>query len=241
MIKLDGTECYFVPPSSKYGLAEIIPKYVTENSFTFIARCKIDWDSMEEGELSQEGGILMKNGQHMGIAAFKNDGNRYIKCSLWVQDRKGETKCIEKHFILTDEAKDKEYFISFRHDFKNKKLRVGNYDYFEEMTYKGHTVIDYSDSWLFIGAANAFESCNEEHRHYFRGEISFVSVHSEYLSDDAIKEIAHAYGNRTKLKKLQNLNTVLFSDFSIRTDYKVYDNSDNGNHIILYDKNWLNS
>ena len=94
---------------------------------------------------------------------------------------------------------------------------------------------------MWVGAANAFKTCAIEHRQYFRGSISYVSVHSEYLSDLDIKKI---YGNTTsisELKKLQNENTVLFSDLKIRTPYKVFDNSDNGNHLIVYDEKWLES
>ena len=71
MINFTGENCYFVVPESKYGLSEIVPKYVTENSFTFCVKCKPDWDSMVEGEASAEGGLVMKNGQHMGIGCFQ--------------------------------------------------------------------------------------------------------------------------------------------------------------------------
>ena len=42
MIEFKGDSCYFVVPESKYGLSEIIPKYVTENNFTFCIGCKPD-------------------------------------------------------------------------------------------------------------------------------------------------------------------------------------------------------
>ena len=37
--------------------------------------------------------------------------------------------------------------------------------------------------------------------------------------------------------KITKRYTVLFSDLKIRTPYKVFDNSDNGNHLIVYDEN----
>ena len=241
MINFTGENCYFVVPESKYGLSEIVPKYVTENSFTFCVKCKPDWDSMVEGEASAEGGLVMKNGQHMGIGCFVNGGQRYFRASLWVQDRKGFISAIEKHLPVTTEEKDKEYFITFRHDFVKKRVVIGNYNHYVEMTYNAASPIDYSNSWLWVGCANAFNSCAPEHRQYFRGDISFVSVHQEYLSDLQIKNI---YGNTTsisELKKLQNENTVLFSNLEIKTPYKVFDDSDNGNHLIVYDEAWLDS
>ena len=81
-----------------------------------------------------------------------------------------------------------------------------------------------------------FKSCDEEHKHYFRGEISFVGVWGEYLSDEDIKNISENCGNVKNMKKIQNDKTVLFSNFKTRTLYKVYDDSDNGNHVILYDE-----
>ena len=236
MIDFNGDSCYFVVPESKYGLSEIVPKYVTNKNFTFCVQCKPDWDNMVEGEISAEGGLVMKNGQHMGISCFVNSGMRFFRATLWVQDRKGFITCIEKQLPVTEESKDKEYFITFRHDIRKKKIVIGNYNYFEELEYPAASPIDYSNSWLWVGAANAFKTCVIEHRQYFRGSISYVSVHSEYLSDLDIKKI---YGNTTsisELKKLQNENTVLFSDLKIRTPYKVFDNSDNGNHLIVYDE-----
>lgn len=241
MIDFNGDSCYFVVPESKYGLSEIVPKYVTNKNFTFCVQCNPDWDNMVEGEISAEGGLVMKNGQHMGISCFVNSGMRFFRATLWVQDRKGFITCIEKQLPVTEESKDKEYFITFRHDIRKKKIVIGNYNYFEELEYPAASPIDYSNSWLWVGAANAFKTCAIEHRQYFRGSISYVSVHSEYLSDLDIKKI---YGNTTsisELKKLQNENTVLFSDLKIRTPYKVFDNSDNGNHLIVYDEKWLES
>ena len=241
MIEFKGDSCYFVVPESKYGLSEIIPKYVTENNFTFCIGCKPDWKNMKEGENSAEGGLLMKNGKHMGLSCFVSGGKRYFRATLWVQDRKGFVSCVEKQLPVTHEDEDKEYFISFRHDLRKKKIVIGNYNHYEELEYPAASPIDYSNSWLWVGAANAFNSCAPEHRQYFRGSISYVSVHAEYLSNLDIKKM---YGNITsisELKKLQNDKTVLFSDLKIKTPYKVFDNSDNGNHLIVYDEAWLES
>jgi len=239
MIKLNGRDCYFVIPESKYGLSTIIPKYVTDDDFTFMVKCKPQWSMMKEGNWSQEGGLVIKNGMHMGISCFVNGGDRYFKGTLWLENRKGEKNCIEHHFLVSGEDKDKEYFISFRHSIKEKKLVIGNYDHYKVTRYSAERPIDYSDSWLWIGAANAFKSCDEEHKHYFRGEISFVGVWGEYLSDSDIQNISENCGNIKNMKKIQNDKTVLFSNFKTRTPYKVYDDSDNGNHVILYDEAWL--
>ena len=239
MIKLNGRDCYFVIPESKYGLSDVVPKYVTENDFTFAVRCKPAWDKMREGTYSQEGGLVIKNGMHMGISCFVNDGNRYFKCTLWVKDRKEKIECIEHHFIVSHEEKDKEYFITFRHNFKEKRMVIGNYDFFREKTYKGASPIDYSGSWLWVGAANAFNSCDDAHKHYYRGEISFVGVYGRYLSDEEIKKVYDNSQSVWHQKQLQDETTVLFSNLQTTTPYKIYDDSDNGNHLILYDEAWL--
>ena len=71
MIKLNGRDCYFVIPESKYGLSDVVPKYVTENDFTFAVRCKNRWDKMREGTYSQEGGLVIKNGTDIGYFMFR--------------------------------------------------------------------------------------------------------------------------------------------------------------------------
>ena len=79
MIKLNGRDCYFVIPESKYGLSQLVPKYVTDDDFTFMVKCKPEWDKMMKEGNSQEGGLVIKNDQHMGISCFVNGGNRYFK------------------------------------------------------------------------------------------------------------------------------------------------------------------
>ena len=39
MIDFNGDSCYFVVSESKYGLSEIVPKYVTNKNFTFCVQC----------------------------------------------------------------------------------------------------------------------------------------------------------------------------------------------------------
>ena len=92
---------------------------------------------------------------------------------------------------------------------------------------------------MWVGAANAFNSCDDAHKHYYRGEISFVGVYGRYLSDDEIRKVYDNSQSVWHQKQLQDENTVLFSNLQTTTPYKIYDDSDNGNHLILYDEAWL--
>ena len=75
--------------------------------------------------------------------------------------------------------------------------------FLEKKHIKVSSPIDYSGSWLWVGA-NALNSCDEEHKHYYRGEISFVGVYGRYLSDDEIRKV---YENSQSLKIKNNFKT----------------------------------
>ena len=66
---------------------------------------------------------------------------------------------------------------------------IGNYDFFREKTYKGVSPIDYSGSWLWVGVKWHLIVVMIAHKHYYRGEISFVGVYGRYLSDDEIRKV----------------------------------------------------
>ena len=89
---------------------------------------------------------------------------------------------------------------------------------------------------MWIGAANAFENCSDDLKYFFYGEINYVGVYQLYFSNDEI------------LKTLLSPHTVDFNskpicvfDFQNQTPFKVFDISQNGNHITKFDKSWMSS
>ncbi|HIF02389.1 MAG TPA: pyridoxal-phosphate dependent enzyme [Nitrospinaceae bacterium] len=75
-------------------------------------------------------------------------------------------------------------------------------------------VDDYETSYLWVGCSNAFSSCPEEHRWYFTGRVDYLEI---------IKEEETIF--KSNMKKL--------------TEFKIYDESENGNHFLKWSTEWM--
>jgi len=78
---------------------------------------------------------------------------------------------------------------------------------------KGKLSNDYRVSYLWIGCGNSFENCDDEYRWNFYGSINYVEV-------------------------IINGKTVFHSKCETKTKFKVLDESENGNHLLKYNKDW---
>ena len=88
-LKFDGTNAWFVTPDNKYGLSTYPMKNITDGDFSFLTEITVDWDKMNPDNLTREGGIIIKNGLHMGLSTVKPDLEHcYIKGTIWVNDDK---------------------------------------------------------------------------------------------------------------------------------------------------------
>ena len=54
--------------------------------------------------------------------------------------------------------------------------------------YEG-TLVDYKNSWLWIGCSNALSSCAEEHKQYFYGDIDFTTIFGKSLSKKEVQAL----------------------------------------------------
>ena len=52
-----------------------------------------------------------------------------------------------------------------------------------EVTYMTGEIIDYRDSWIWVGANNSLDSCAEEHRGFLFGEISSMIICDNIIND----------------------------------------------------------
>ena len=99
-------------------------------------------------------------------------------------------------------------------------------------------IIDYQDSWLWIGCANGFGNCEEKHRQYLHGNISHLGIFSKSLTEDEIKIFFNSCDEGFDSTDISKLNPITYTDFKKRTLYKSFDFSGNGNHIIEYNPAW---
>jgi len=247
----NGAEAWFIPPTSRYGLSRVSSKELTNKDFTFLATVKINWDAMDVNDITHEAGILIKNGKHLGISACKTGDNyRVLKAQIWTYLEKKIEKS-EKSFLV---PKPEEIFITlnqfnndisedylniaFAFDSKNKKFTLSAKSVFSDVIEKEHSfeneLIDYTNSWLWVGCSNPLDSCPEDHRQYFNGEINYVGIFQKFLLIDEITDIFK--NNWSKENE-----PICVYDFERNTPYKVLDITLNGNNLIKYDKAWMDS
>ena len=253
MINFKGDGAWFLPNVHKSNLSNFPLNKLCDGSFTFCVRAKVDWDAMEEDTLRGWGGILMRNGMHSGLVAVKGEKSLAINAEIW-SDNEGEPT--PKTVYLLIQEKDKDSWLDLTYIYEasglliimcNKSIplhsssasgtKKNDYYYFKELKIEGE-IIDYRDSWLWLGCANAFGSCDEEHRQYFRGDISHVGVFGRKLYEPEVKSFFDSCDSGLKNTDLNDLVPVSYTDFITRTPYKCFDYSGNGNHIVEYNQDW---
>ena len=236
MIKFDGATGYLVPPKNRYQLSTYEPYDVTEYDFTFVARVKADWDKMNPYDKTREGGIIAKNGKHIGLSVLKNTDDRlYIRGQFWCK-LEDQSETFYDLFIEVDpEIKDEILNIAFVHNKSEKKLALLLNDKFDEVKYDGE-IIDYSDSWVWIGCQNAFDSCEEMHRGFYFGEIHYSSIFGKALT---MKQIEDTFQYKTREDIDFELKPLCIFNYEEKTSYKVFDITGNGNNMIMFDKRWM--
>jgi hypothetical protein len=238
MIELKGNNAYFIPPKNRYGLSTNETHDLTEHDFSILVNVKIAWDDMTAESPTKEGGIVAKNGKHCGLSAFKfNDDRIYIKAQWWVGS---DTTEDEYQDIWFEVENNSEFMnIAMLHDSKTKTVTLMVDGKTTSATYTGK-FIDYSDSWIWIGAHNSLDSCAVEHRGFLFGTIQHVSVYDSTISTEGVKTI-YTMNSNDVLKSTPTLQTAasfIFNEENM-TPYKVLDVSGNGNHMILFDKKWM--
>lgn len=237
----NGDSAWFVSPDSKYGLTHYPVKKITENGFSFVAKIKVYWDKMNPSDLTREGGVIIKNGLHLGLSVVKpNEDHFYLKAVIWTIDpnlghnaMKDTDILLKLNNIPGDE--DKEYEIGFTLKKEEKEISIFCDGRWKTEKYEG-SLIDYSSSWLWIGASNPLESCPKEFNQFFYGEVSRVGIFSKSLDKDEILEIHENFKNVSK-----RLQPVALFDFERNTPYKSLDISETGNHLVKFDKTWMSN
>ena len=237
-LKFDGKSAYILPLRNKHGLSKYSPMELLtgdESEFSFCCRIKVDWDNTD---LEKTGGVIAFNGQHTGIMIRKNEaGEFFIQVDVWTEN-KGESEPSQIFYRLPVGYKNEWMDVVFSVDQLNKKmvLRVdekGDVGYVSnEIIYTGN-IVDYSSSLLWIGCCNALDSCPEEDRWYFTGEIGMMGFITLYLSER--QAISFFKENLTEFKD----NVVSYSDMKKKTYFKVFDKSGNGNHLVKYSDEWM--
>ena len=109
-----------------------------------------------------------------------------------------------------------------------------------DILYEGE-IIDYRDSWIWVGANNSLDSCAVEHRGFLYGDISYISIFDEALTSQQTSDLFSMKNQKILDVETVSKNTAAVYTFNDdeMTPYKVYDISNNGNHMVLFDNKWM--
>jgi hypothetical protein len=239
MIELTGDNAYFIPPKNRYGLSKKETFDLTEKDFTITVKVKVDWDSMIIGTATHEGGIVAKNGRHCGLSAIKTGENQcYIKAQFWTWSSREVG--VEFHDTWIDVKQKKDWMtVAMVHD-KSKKIVTCYVDGQEsKISYSGE-IIDYRDSWIWVGCNNSLDSCSPEHRGFLYGSIAHISIFESALSKSDIEKTYGVEETDEINFDLKPCGVYTFNPVWT-TPYKVMDITNNGNSMILFDKKWMAS
>ena len=240
-LKFEGNNAWFVTPDNKYGLSKFPMKNITENDFSFLTSIRVNWDKMNPNNNTREGGVIIKNGLHLGLSVIKPDNEHvYIKGTIWTMDASLGSNAMKNYDILVkvnweDGDLDKEYKVGFSFKRKEKEFSVYCNGTWLTEKFEG-SLIDYSNAWLWVGASNPLESCPEDFRQFFNGEMYYAAIFSKFLDRSEIEEIYNEPDDVSKRLK----PTCIFN-FKRQTPYKIVDISEVGNNLIRFDKEWMDS
>jgi hypothetical protein len=251
-LKFDGRSAWFVTPDNKYGLSTYAMKNITENDFSFLTEITVNWDKMNPNDLTREGGIIIKNGLHMGLSVVKpNEDHCYIKGTIWTSDiipttdttnlwETYSTSNLKNFDILVkvnwepgDELK--KYKIGFSFKKNEKEFSIYCNGTWHSKKFEG-SLIDYSNAWMWFGASNPLDSCPTDFRQFFNGEMFYAAICSKFLNREEIDEV---YNNPDTISK--RLKPAAAFNFQKQTPYKILDITHVGNNLIKFDKSWMDS
>ena len=238
-MRFDEKESYVFEVGNKNGLINNLSGTFLTDDATILVKFKPDFEAMEE-RLDENnryvGCVVGRNGHHMGVMVEAHrtaDGHPYrnLAFEFWVME--GENMQIKQlQYNITE--RDPEEFIEFTVKRRDNKF-ITEFDG-EVKEADCTNLCDYGFSMLWIGAANKII---EEHNHIFIGEIEKLHLQESYLDDEYCKLFFRDFDRFLPIAT-DPLNTPIFTgDFKHTTPYKIKDLSGNGNHPIIFRKEWM--
>lgn len=239
-LRFNGKRAWFVTPENKYGLSKYPLRNITNSNFTFFVKTKINWNLMDSNvAFGKECGIIIKNGKHLGLSAVKSyDGEHaYAKGTVWTTMTDGSIKNWDILLKLNWDENDleKEFDLAFSVNLDKKYFIVYANGKSSRLDFEGD-IVDYTTSWLWIGASNPLDSCPDEFKNFFYGDIIYASIYNSSLDVLELDKICSDLENNFNL-----YNPVCWFDFKDRTPYKILDKTFTGNNLIKFDTRWMDS
>lgn len=227
-LTFNGKDSWFVSPDNKYGLCKYPVKNITEGNFSFLARVKINWNKMNPDNSTREAGIIIKSGLHMGISAVKaSDEDLFVQSTIWTYSDSFKGDKTKSHVIL-QKVENKDDYCNVCFTFNRDTSEHSLYFNGELVTekFEGY-LIDYTQSWLWVGVSNPLNTCPEQFRQFFNGEIYNIGIFSKSLNHQEIKKVFEDFSYFNPQSQ-----PVSLIDFEKQTPYKILDISGNGNNLV---------
>ena len=261
MITLDGKHGWVISYTNKHNISGKLIEDLNHGDWTFCTSIKPEWDpdklTFNIDDKGYRGGIVCRNGMHTGIFNVTwptDDGEdhlKFIKGELWYDSPTGEKKIavLEKQvkhdgwidIILSYNRKESTLVMQVREDY--------NEGWETELIKIDGEIIDYGGSHVWVGCANAFHSSPEPQ--FFQGHIRCLGVFNSVLTDEyrdkfyreykdfrGIAKYFRGHAHRRQVYNFEEMKPLAFTNFKTSTPYKAFDFSGNGNHPIIFKREW---
>jgi hypothetical protein len=232
----NGTFSYLIRNTDLYGLSRYNHKHLTDENFTILASIKPNFDIDLNKNEPRTGYVVCKNGLHIGIYFMKtiteNENLYQIGCS-YCTTRNGIDSF---NYINIDiEKSDNIYNVAMVHHKNDKSITLYVNNEKKTITYEDE-LVDYSNSWLWVGAACGMDEYDERYSYFYQGDIQYIGIFKESINEDILLDILF-------LNKILNYDSkhspVFITNFSEYTQFKIKDQSNNGNHLVKYNNEWI--
>ena len=150
------------------------------------------------------------HGSSRGIVSMNG---KHLGIHIWNKKLNSSVWTEDGIFTAYQNIDNKEIECRFICDNKNKQISLITGDEKTTIDFTGNLLDDYKHSYIWVGCGNGLKDIEDEFRNHFYGEINFLEI----KRDDKI---------------------IFQSDFKKKTEFKVFDESNSGNHLLKYNGEW---
>ena len=253
-MRLDDKRSFVFIDGNKHGLIKWLPAdCLLADEFTVLARISPDYEKIDKlldiRPVIQQV-VLGKNGKHMGlcfVGYVDGDGVKRHKISYewWQNPNWANDPDPSKDHALDTKIDfmpgEKPETIDIVLEKANGKFSMEALGQVHEQTYNG--IIDYTTCFTWLGCGNktfVSEEDNKRHGAIYYGDISLLHIQDGKLLTKDKNLFFDNFENFNVYFKADKKKVIYFSsDFEDTTMYKIMDKSANGNHPLLFDREWL--
>jgi hypothetical protein len=232
----DGTFSYLIRNADLHGLSRYNHANITDDDFTILAKVIPNWYIELNADGVNTGYIVCKNGMHIGIYFMKSinsDGECFEFGCAYCTELEGNVNF--NYIKIEINNLESEYNVSMVHNKNDKSVSLYVNDVKKTELYQGN-IIDYSNSWVWVGAACGTDAYDERYSYFYNGDIKYVGIFKKAFNDMEISNIITD-------GKIVDYNSqywpIFISNFEETTPYKVRDQSNAGNNLIIYNNEWV--